>query len=445
MQVCPLDFRYGREAMKQVFDEERRLQHMLDVEAALAAAHAEVGNISKKDADIISEKANTKFVKLERVWEIEKSTNHDIMAMVKALTEQCGPSGDFIHLGATSNDIVDTVTALQFKDALAIIEDDLVLLQNSLLDLAEKHRGTVMVGRTHGQFAVPLTFGMKMAVYAYEIQRHLDRLRESRPRVCVGKMSGAVGTGAALGKHAGQIQTIVMKELGLEVEEASLQLVGRDRYVEFISLLANVSSSLEKFAVEVRNLQRSEIGEVAEPFDAEKQVGSSTMAHKRNPIKCENVCSLAKVVRGFIIPTHENVPLWHERDLTNSAAERFTIPHTCILVDDMLVKMSKVFFGLVVYPDRMHANIEASRGLIMAESVMMAMVGKGIGRQEAHETMRRLSLRAADSGKHLREVMLADEAMRQMFTEAEMRSIMDPSSYIGNAAGIVDKALKELR
>jgi len=445
MQVCPLDFRYGREAMKLVFDEERRLQHMLDVEAALAAAHAEVGNISAKDAKAIKEKATTGFVKLERVWEIEKSTNHDIMAMVKALTEQCGHSGDFVHLGATSNDIVDTVMALQFRNALEIIEDDLILLQNALLDLAEKHKNTVMVGRTHGQFAVPLTFGMKMAVYAREVQRHLERLREARPRVCVGKMSGAVGTGAALGKHAVDIQNMVMRDLGLGVEEASLQLVGRDRYVEFISVLANISSSLEKFAVEIRNLQRSEIGEVAESFDAKKQVGSSTMAHKRNPIKCENVCSLAKIVRGFIIPTHENVPLWHERDLTNSAAERFTIPHTSILVDDMLVKMSQVFANLSVHPERMQANIEASKGLIMAEAAMIAMVGKGIGRQEAHEIMRRVSLKAADSGTHLRDQMMSDDTVKQIFKPEEIAAIMEPKNYIGQAAAIVEKTLKDLR
>jgi adenylosuccinate lyase len=445
MQVCPLDFRYGRDAMKQVFDEVKRLQHMLDVEAALARAHAKVGNISDEDARVISERASTDFVKIDRVWEIEKSTNHDIMAMVKALTEQCSSSGDFVHLGATSNDIVDTVMAIQFKNALLIIEDDLIVLQHAIADLAEKHKETVMVGRTHGQFAVPLTFGMKMAVYAREVQRHLDRLRESRPRICVGKMSGAVGTGAALGPHSIEIQIHVMAYLGLGEEEASLQLVGRDRYVEYVSLLANIAASLEKFAVEIRNLQRSEIGEVAEAFDAEKQVGSSTMAHKRNPIACENVCSLSKVVRGFIIPAYENVPLWHERDLTNSAAERFIIPHTSILVDDMLVKMSKVFSNLVVYPDRMLANIESSKGLIMAEAVMMAMVGKGIGRQEAHEVMRKLSLKAADSGTHLREQMLADEFMSKLFTPEEIDAILDPRNYIGRAVEIVEKTLQDVR
>ena len=431
--------------MKQIFDEVKRLQYILDVESALASAHAKVGNIPQESALAISKKASIEFVKIERVWEIEKSTNHDIMAMVKALTEQSGAAGDFVHLGATSNDIVDTVMAIQLKNSLQIIEDDLIVLQNAIADLAEKHKSTVMVGRTHGQFAVPLTFGMKMAVYAREVQRHLDRIREARPRICVGKMSGAVGTGAALGPHALEIQTHVMNSLGLGAEEASLQLVGRDRYVEYMSLLANISCSLEKFAVEIRNLQRSEIGEVAEAFDSEKQVGSSTMAHKRNPITCENVCSLAKVVRGFMTPTYENVPLWHERDLTNSAAERFTIPHASILTDDMIVKMSRVFSNLAVFPERMLANIESSKGLIMAEAVMMAMVQKGLGRQDAHEVMRRISLKAADEGTHLREQMMADEAVTKLFKPDEIDAILDPKTYIGKAEEIVERTLRDIR
>jgi len=445
MQVCPLDFRYGRDVMKQVFDENMRLQNMLHVESALARAHAAVGNIKQEHADTIAARASVEFVKLERVWEIEKDTNHDIMAMVRALTEQCGPAGDYVHLGATSNDIVDTVMAMQLKQTLEIIEDDLIVLQNAIAELAERHKGTIMVGRTHGQFAVPLTFGMKMAVYAREVQRHLDRLREAKPRICVGKMSGAVGTGAALGIHAIEIQDRVMEYLGLGAEEASLQLVGRDRYVEYISLLANIAASLEKFAVEIRNLQRSEIGEVAESFDAEKQVGSSTMAHKRNPITCENVTSLSRIARSFIIPTYENVPLWHERDLSNSAAERFTISHTSLLVDDMLVKMSRVFTNLDVFPENMLANIERSNGLIMAEAVMIALVDKGIGRQDAHEIMRKLSMMALETNTHLGEQMALDETISQLFSPEEIDTLMNPKSYIGQAERIVDKTLEEIR
>ena len=445
MQVCPLDFRYGRDVMKQVFDEKMRLQNMLHVEAALARAHGAVGNISEEHADAIAQKASVDHVTLEQVWEIEKETNHDIMAMVKALTEQCGPSGDYVHLGATSNDIVDTVMAIQFKQALSIIEDDLVVLQNAIADLAEEHKDTVMVGRTHGQFAVPLTFGMKMAVYAREIQRHLDRLREARPRICVGKMSGAVGTGAALGVHAEEIQKKIMETLGLGVEEASLQLVGRDRYVEYVSLLANIAASLEKFAVEIRNLQRSEIAEVAESFNVTSQVGSSTMAHKRNPITCENVTSLARIVRGFVIPTYENVPLWHERDLSNSAAERFTISHTSIIVDDMLVKMAGVFTNLDVFPEQMLANLEKSNGLIMAEAIMMALVGKGMGRQQAHELMRKLSMEATFEKLHMKDKLLQDETISQLFSQEEIEQLMDPKNYIGKARQIVELALEDVR
>jgi adenylosuccinate lyase len=443
--VCPLDFRYGRETMKQVFDEERRLQMMLDVEASLARAHAKVGNILQEDADIISTKANISAVKLARVKDLEKDTNHDIMAVVKALSEQCGKSGDFIHLGATSNDIVDTLTACQFKQALGIIEDDLVLLENTLADLAEKYKATMMVGRTHGQFAIPLTFGMKMAVYALETHRHVERLREARPRICVGKMSGAVGTGAALGQHAREIQSLVMEDLGLGTEEASLQLVGRDRYVEFVTLMANIASSLEKFSLEIRNLQRSEIREVSEAFDSDKQVGSSTMAHKRNPITSENVCSLARIVRGFVNPAMENVPLWHERDLTNSASERIIIPHVCVLIDDMLTKTSSVFATLVVFPERMQENLASTKGLIMAEAVMISLVKKGVGRQDAHELMRNLSTKALERQSTLMDEILADKQLSKLFSESELNQILDPKNYIGRAEEIVKTAVGKIR
>ncbi len=438
MPVCPLEFRYGREEMKRIFDEEVRLQLMLDVEAAIARAHAKVGNIDKEHADIITQKANSQIVKLERVWEIEKDTNHDIMAMVKALTEQCGPAGDYVHLGATSNDIVDTVTALQFNKAIEMIIDDLMILEHTMIDLAEEHKHTVMVGRTHGQFAIPLTFGMKIAAYALETHRHLQRLEEARSRICVGKLSGAVGTGAALGEHAKDLQTITMEELGLGYEEASLQLVGRDRYVEFISILANISASLEKFSVEIRNLQRSEIGEVAEAFDKAKQVGSSTMAHKKNPIMCENITGLARVQRAFIIPTLENSPLWHERDLSNSSAERFTLGHSCVLVDDMLVKMNKVFANLAVFPEKMKKNIEMSKGLIMAEALMMALVKKGIGRQDAHEVTRRISMKCIDEGHDIRTGAMQDEIISDLWTPEELDVILDAANYTGRAAEIVD-------
>jgi len=281
--VCPIDFRYGRREIKEVFGEKSKLQYLLDVEAALAKAHAKVGNIPKKAADEISKKASVKFVKVERVKEIEKETRHDIMAITKALSEVCsGDAGKYVHLGATSYDIVDTANALQFSESTDFIKRELKELRKNLVNLAKEHKKTIMHGRTHGQFSIPITFGLKMAVYAMEVDRHLERMHECKSRILVGKMSGAVGTGAAMGKHILKIQELVMRDLKLGIEEGATQIVGRDRYIELLSTLSNISASMEKFATEIRNLQRSEIGEVAEAFESKKQVGSSTMPHKRN-------------------------------------------------------------------------------------------------------------------------------------------------------------------
>ena len=309
--ICPLDFRYGRATMKRFFTEEARLDYVLRVEAALARAHASVGNIPRRHATEIAKHANTKTVKLNRVKAIEAEIQHDLMAIVKALAEKCGPAGGSVHRGATSYDMIDTGIALQFRDALDQIEGELRRLLTGLVRLARKHRKTVMLGRTHGQAAVPTTFGFKMVVFASEVGRHLERLGEIRHRVQVGKMSGAVGTAAGFGKHAAQIQARVMKDLGLGVEEAATQIVQRDRYIDLIAFCANVATSMEKFATEIRNLQRTELWEAAEYFDQEKQVGSSTMAQKQNPTISEQVSGLARVVRANIIPAFENAIQWH--------------------------------------------------------------------------------------------------------------------------------------
>ncbi|MEM2935145.1 MAG: adenylosuccinate lyase, partial [Candidatus Thermoplasmatota archaeon] len=296
MMICPIEFRYGRDEIKNIFSEESRLSYWLKVEAKLARAHAFLGNIPEEAADEIEKKANLKYVKIERVKEIEKEIGHDVMAMVKALSEKCD-YGKYVHLGATSYDIVDTANALQIKDALNIIEKELIKLLSEILKLAKKHKKSVMIGRTHGQHALPITFGLKMVVYADEIFRHLIRLKRVREEISYGKMSGAVGTGASFGDKFFELQEFVMKELDLEPEIPSTQIVGRDRYVELLSFLANVSTSIEKFATEIRNLQRTEIAEVEEFFE-EKQVGSSTMPHKRNPVTCEQICGLARLIRS---------------------------------------------------------------------------------------------------------------------------------------------------
>ena len=419
--ICPLDYRYGRKEMKAIFSEESRIRKQMLVEAALARAHAELGEISKEDAAEITRVAESDLVTVERIKEIEKFTNHDLMAMVKAMTEQCqGTAGKYVHLGATSNDIVDTFLY-------------------TLAKLAKQERDTLEIGRTHAQFAIPITYGFKIAGYIAEMLRYRERLDEIMPRACAGKMAGAVGTGAALGKTFFQIQRLVMSDLGLTYEPAATQVVGRDRYTELVCLMATLGTSLERYATEVRNLQRSEIGEVSEYFDEKHQVGSSTMAQKRNPINSENVCGLARVLRGMVMPTFESQVLWHERDLSNSSAERFTLPHVFSLIDYMLYKMNKVFEGLDVHRDKMLRNIEMAHGLIMAEPVMMAFVGKGVGRQDAHEIVREASMVAENEERQLLDTLWEREDVRKVFTKEELASVMDPASYTGGSKEIVDK------
>ncbi|MDD3398460.1 MAG: adenylosuccinate lyase [Candidatus Methanomethylophilaceae archaeon] len=440
--LCPLDFRYGRAEMKRVFDEDSRLLFQMQVEAALARAHAFLGNIPNEAAETISAIADLDHVKISRVKEIERDTKHDLMALVKAMTEASGDAGRYVHLGATSNDIVDTATALQIKSALGIIRADVDELILTLAKLAKRERDTLEVGRTHAQFAIPITFGFKIAGYLAEMLRHRERLEQVEKRAAVGKMAGAVGTGAALGAHFFQIQEKVMEDLGLGYEPAATQVVGRDRYTELICLLANIATSLDRYGTEVRNLQRSELSEAMEAFDVTKQVGSSTMAQKKNPITSENVCGLARIVRGFVIPTFESQVLWHERDLSNSSAERFVLPHVFVLLDDMLHKMIDVFSHLSVDRKRMIHNIEQAKGMIMAEPVMMALAAKGLGRQEAHELVREASMVAARDGLHLQDALLASP-VRDILSDKEIWEAMDPAGYVGGAPEIVDRLVLE--
>jgi len=443
--VCPLDYRYGRKEVKEIFGEKKRLQYLLDVEAALARAHAKVGNIPKNAADEITRKASTRFVKIERVKQIEAETKHDIMAVTRALAEQCrGGAGKYVHLGATSYDIVDTANALQFADSTEFINKGLKELRKILIYLAKKHKKTIMVGRTHGQHTIPITFGLKMAGYAMEVERHLERLFECKSRLLVGKLSGAVGTGAALGPKALKIQEEMLKELRLGVEDVSTQIVCRDRYNEILSVLSNIATSMEKFATEIRNLQRDEIGEVAEAFEKKKQVGSSTMPHKRNPITCEQICGLSRVIRSFIIPTYENSIQWHERDLCNSSSERFIIPHSIILTDWIVYQTTIVFKNLKVYPERMRKNLEISKGLPMAESLMTTLIKKGMGRGDAHELMRKTSLKAVEQDKTLKEVFIEENKKLKLLTEKEIEDALNPENYLGVTEDIIDRVIKRL-
>ncbi|RLG93833.1 adenylosuccinate lyase [Candidatus Bathyarchaeota archaeon] len=442
MPILPIDTgRYGTPEMLEIFQEEKWVQRMLDVEAALAWAHGEVGDIPREAAEKIVEMASTKHVQVSRIKEIEREIGHDVMALVKALAEVCGPSGAYVHLGATSYDIVDTARALQLRDAVDIILRKLDSLELILMKAAEKYKETIMIGRTHGQHALPITFGLKLAVWMREVSRHIERLNECKKRLIVGKMSGAVGTQAGLGPNALRVQELVMKRLGIKAAEVTTQIVQRDRHAELICILAMIGSTLDKMATEIRELQRTEIGEVYEPFRRERQVGSSTMPHKRNPELCERICGLAKVLRSLVIPALENIPTWHERDLTQSSSERFIIPEACILTDYMLHLMIGIISGMEVDEDRMLKNLKLTRGLIMSEAVMLALVRKGMGRQEAHELMRKLAIKSRSEGTEFRKVLMEDETVRRFLTEREIDSVLDPRRYLGTAVEQVEKAI----
>jgi adenylosuccinate lyase len=428
--------------MLKIFEEENRTQKLLDVESALAFAHAKVGNIPKKDAEKIAEMASTKYVKAERVKAIEKEIKHDIASLVRALSEQCGASGAYVHLGATSYDIVDTANALQLKDAIAVLEKRLADFKVILQKQAATHKDTVMIGRTHGQHALPITLGFKFAVWGYEVQRHSQRLDECKKRVLAGKVSGAVGTQAGLGEHAPEIQDLVMKRLGLTAAEISTQIVQRDRYAELISIYAMIASSLENFATEIRELQRPEIAEVFESFEAKKQVGSSTMPHKQNPETCERVCGLARIVRSLSMPALEDMVTWHERDLTQSSAERFILPESSITLDYILSLMCNIVANLRVDSQRMLANLSLTEGRAMSESVMMTLAKKGVNRQEAHELLRQLTIKSAVEKKPFKQTLQEDKLVSSTLSEKEIDAALNPKNYLGTAVAQAERFAK---
>jgi adenylosuccinate lyase len=439
----PIDTgRYGTPEMLKIFDEETRVQKLLDVEAALALAHAEVGNIPKKDAEKIAEMASTKYVKVERVKAIEREIKHDIASLVRALSEVCGESGAYVHLGATSYDIVDTANALQLKDALEAIEKKLIDFKTILKKQALLHKDTVMIGRTHGQHALPITLGFKFAVWGYEINRHIDRLEDCKKRVLVGKISGAVGTQAGLGEHAEKIQELVMKQLGLQAAEISTQIVQRDRYAELVCIYAAVASSLENFATEIRELQRPEIAELFESFEAKKQVGSSTMPHKQNPETCERVCGLARIVRSLSTPALEDMVTWHERDLTQSSAERFILPESNILLDYILSLTCNIVSNLRIDSEQMLQNLSLTQGRAMSESVMMALTKKGVNRQEAHEMLRKLTIQSAFAKNPFKLVLQEDKLVSSKLTEKEIDQALNPKNYLGTAVKQAERFAK---
>ncbi|HOT06537.1 MAG: adenylosuccinate lyase [Methanosaeta sp. PtaB.Bin039] len=441
MSIHPIDYRYGTPEMKALWTEEYRLRCLFRIEAALSQAQEELGLIPQGAAKAISEAAEK--ADPERAKQIEDEIGHDMMAVVLAMAEVC-EFGEWIHLGATSNDILDTATGLQFRASMDVLEAKLRTLLEVLLDLAMANRRLVCAGRTHGQMAVPTTYGLKFAIWASEIARHLDRLSEIRPRAAVGKVSGAVGTQAAFGKDGMRIQSRVMQLIGLNEVDVSNQVVQRDRHAELVCWMGLVVSTLDKICVEIRTLQRTEIAEVEEAF-GKKQVGSSTMPHKRNPIKAEQVCGLARSVRAQMEPAFANIPLWDERDLTNSSCERVVFPEAFVLTDHLIRLTTRVLQGLSIRHDNVERNLTMLKGLNMAEAVMVELAKRGAGRQQAHEIMRSASMKAFAEKRELLDVLLVEEGVKDYLSEKELRDLLDPHHYIGTAVEQVERLDRKLR
>ncbi|CAG1003953.1 adenylosuccinate lyase [Methanosarcinales archaeon] len=442
MAIHPIEYRYGHTEMKAVWNEHTRLSKMLSVEAALAKAQVHLNNIPKGMDEKIS--TGAKKVTLERVKEIENEIHHDVMAVVLALAEQSDDAGKWIHFGATSNDILDTATALQIKDALLILRKETVKLRQVLIESALSNKNTVCAGRTHGQIGVPTTYGLRFAIWASEIDRHIERLDQLTPRATVGKMSGAVGTQAAFGKKGIEIQEKTMEYLGIEAADVSNQVIQRDRHAEFVMWMANTVTTLDKICIEIRSLARSEIAEVEESF-GKKQVGSSTMPHKRNPIKSEQVCGLARIVRAMVEPELRNNTLWDERDLTNSSCERIVFPESCVLTDHCIRLTTTIIRNLRFYPENIRKNLNLLNGLNMGEAIMIELSKKGVGRQEAHEIVRQCAMSARESGIHMKDALLANKTVSEYLAESEIIQLMDPDNYIGTAVQQVDSLAAKLQ
>lgn len=440
--IHPMETRYRTE-IAELFTEERKLKNWMLVEAVLAKAHAELGNIPKEAANQI-DKARER-VKLERVKEIDNEIHHDLMAMVKALAEQCqGDAGKYIHLGATSYDIEDTAIALQLKEALSYIKDSLLGLLKELIRLMDENKKLVCIGRTHGQHAIPTTYGMRFGVWAYEIDRYLDRISETINRTSFGKMSGAVGTMASFGDKGIQIQEAVMKKLDLNPVLIANQIVQRDRHAEVILLTSMIGQTLAKIAREQRILQRNEIGEIFEPFK-KKQVGSSTMPHKRNPHKSERICSLARVLKSNTMVALDNMVLEDERDLTNSASERVIFAENFIFLDFMIKQLTENLQGLEFNKKKIEENLNLTKGACLAERIMMELVDKGIGRQEGHEILRQAAIQARNEDVFMKDILVNHDKIKDKFTIKELDEILNPHNYIGKAIEQVENLTKILK
>ncbi len=414
--------RYSRPQMKRVWSDESKFAKWLEVEIAVCEAWAEL--------DIIPREAVPKIklarLNLKRMEEILKETRHDMTAFLGSVAESLGDESRFIHLGLTSSDVIDTALSLQLVEATEILSQDIKELISVLAQKAIKHKYTAMIGRTHGVHAEPLSFGLKLALWIEEMKRNRQRLSEAKRAIAVGKISGAVGTYATLSP---KVEERACARLGLAPAPVSSQILQRDRHAQFMTTLAIIASSLEKFATEIRGLQRTETREVEEPFGV-NQTGSSAMPHKRNPELCERICGLARLVRGYALTSMENISLWHERDISHSSTERIILPDSCLALDYSLALFTSVMRRLQIYPQRMKRNIGLTKGLIFSQRVMLALIDKGLSRQKAYELVQRNAMKAWQGNKNFLSLLKADPEVTATLPQEELEPLFDYQYYL---------------
>ena len=425
--------RYSREEMAAIFSERAKFSRWLEIEILAVEARVRLGQVEVDDLTEIKEKAAFDVARIE---EIEATRQHDVVAFVENVRENVGTAGRHIHYGMTSSDVLDTATAVALRDAGDLLLEGVGKLLETIRRKAFEHRETLMAGRTHGVHAEPTTFGAKLAGWAFELARDRERLRRGRDSVAVGKVSGAVGTYSQLDP---EVESYICDRLGLGIEEAATQVTARDRHAEFLAAIAVAGASLERFAQEIRHLQRTEVREVQEPFAA-GQKGSSAMPHKRNPIVCERISGLARLLRAYAQTGFENVALWHERDISHSSVERVTFADACILLDYMLEKTRWVVDGLIVDAGRMLENLENSHGLVHSQTVLTTLLSKGVlQREDAYALVQRNAMTAWDEGRHLKELLKSDPSVTEHLDPDEIEQCFDHSRYVQNAQKILDR------
>jgi adenylosuccinate lyase len=446
LAVLPIDSgRYGTKEMMDIFSEQKKVNYQLEIEGAAAISQSEIGIIPKSVGKIIYNTAISGKISVKRIKELEAKSDHDTAALVESLSEKCTKDArPWIHYGLTSNDLVDTSNSMQMRDALKIIEPKVAKMASLLAKRAVQHGKIPAVGRTHGQHASIISFGLKFANWAAEMAKHVERIEEIKKRVLICKTLGVVGTGSLMGAKSLEVQKRVAKRLNLFPAEVTTQIIPRERYAEYVFELALIGATLEKIAIEIRNLQRTEIGEVAEQFK-KGQMGSSAVPVKRNPIKSERVSSLSKILRSQIAITFENIPLWHERDLSNSANERFVLPTAAILIDEMLETMNKIVSNLMVNEKRIVENLYITKGQIFAEFVLEALIKKGVPRFVAYRDVQRVAFEANDKGIQYIDAIKKDNAFISILTDKEIDSIFSPEKHLGASSTIISNVKKSVQ